>query len=106
MPVPSHGAGMLKISSEPVIGLSGGTRERLSGNPSYAVQQTGGSITVSSGNVSGSFSLRAYRPDGRLIGKITSTAGTAGISTKSRGIYILYIDCGTAAPFSTAVLIR
>jgi alpha-galactosidase len=91
MPVPSHGAGMLKISREPTIGNSENTRRSADFLPQYTIKRAGGAIVVSSSDISGCFSLSVYRPDGCLVVKKHVTDGTANVSAVIGGVYILQI---------------
>jgi alpha-galactosidase len=103
MSVPSHGTGMLRISTSLVTRSAHTQRE--SGNFStYTPRLSNGNIVVSSGGNRRQFSVSVYMPDGRLIACKGSTDGVVMIPTGNSGVYILTIRCGAYGEKKTVSL--
>jgi alpha-galactosidase len=90
MSVPSHGAGMLKISTSPITRSAGARTE--SGIPhEYSVAFSNGTIAVlPAGNVR-RFAVSAYSPDGRLIARKADASGTVTIPAGNSGVLIITV---------------
>jgi alpha-galactosidase len=93
MSIPSHGTGMLKISTSPVTRLVHGQRESGSFSTNTPLLSNGNIIVSSAGNVR-QFKVSVYMPDGRMVACKGSTAGAVTIPAGNRGVYIINSDFG------------
>ncbi len=91
MSVPSHGTGLLKLTTTPPVSTISTIAPKFNAN--IKALASNGKIDIRTEAVDNAFNVSVFLPDGKLVTRMNSIVKAATISVPNSGIYIVDMNC-------------